>query len=302
MKITFLGTGGCVPTEDRGLPAVAIEHLGELMLFDCGEGTQRQMRISGMNFMRLNHVFLTHLHADHYLGLGGMIQSMEFLEREADLHIYGPPGMKDTIEGLLSLGTFNLKSFKVDVHDITAGLVLDEKKFQVTATRSVHARGSLAYCVEEKAKRKFLKQKALDLGIPEGRLFSRLQRGESVEVDGKTFTADMVLDDPVAGRKVVYTGDTRYSTNIIHFAEGADVLIHEATYSVEDEDKLADANHSTTVQAAEVARQADVGELYLVHVSQRYTKPDTLEAEARTVFPESHVARDFQRVAVEKHW
>ncbi|MFH1722153.1 MAG: ribonuclease Z [Candidatus Altiarchaeota archaeon] len=302
MEIIFLGTGGCVPTEDRGLPATAIDYLGELMLFDCGEGTQRQMRIADLNFMRLNHVFLTHLHADHYLGLGGMIQSMEFLEREKDLNIYGPPGTKKTIEGLISLGTFNLKSFKLNVLDIEPGIVFDGKKFQVTCTKSIHTKGSLAYCVEEKPKRKFLKKKALDLGIPEGRLFSKLQKGEEVAVKGKKFTPDMVLGKPVAGRKVVISGDTRYSKNIVELAGGADVLIHEATYSVEDKDRLVDCNHSTTQQAAETALKADVKQLYMVHLSQRYTEPEKLEEEARKIFPESYVAKDFQKIKIESHW
>ncbi|MFC2154800.1 MBL fold metallo-hydrolase [Candidatus Altiarchaeota archaeon] len=179
---------------------------------------------------------------------------------------------------------------------------MDDKKFMVSCTKTIHTKHSLAYCIEEKPKRKFLKKKALDLGIPEGRLFSKLQKGESVELKGKKYTPEMVLDEAVPGRKVVISGDTRYSKNIVQLAEGADVLIHEATYSVEDEDKLMDCAHCTTQQAAEAARQAGVGKLYMVHFSQRYTEPEKLEEEARKIFKESYVAEDLQKIEIKKHW
>jgi len=302
MKITFLGTSGCIPTIERGLPSVLLEYLGEIFLFDCGEGTQRQMRFGKINFMKLDHVFLTHLHADHFLGLGGMIQSMDFLERDRDLNIYGPEGVTETIEKLTNLGTFSLDHFKVKTHEIGPGVVLENKRYTVTAERTIHTKNSLAYCFEEKPHRKFDKPKALALGIPEGRLFSKLQGGEPVEVDGKKFKPEDVLDDPIAGRKIVYTGDTRPSKKIAKFAHGADVLIHEAMYSHEDVEATDDSAHTTTVQAAEIAKAADVGKLYLIHFSQRYTEPAQLEEEARKIFLESHAAYDLLEVPVEKHW
>jgi ribonuclease Z len=302
MEITFLGTSGCIPTEKRGLSAVAVDFLGELLLFDCGEGTQRQMRHVGLNFMRLDHVFLTHLHADHFLGLGGMIQSMDFLERDRPLNIYGPAGISETISALLTLGTFELETFKVNAHEVSSGIVLDGGRYTVSCAKTLHTKGSVAYCLEEKAHRKFDKPKALALGIPEGRLYSKLQDGETVSVNGKIFTPDDVLDDPIPGRKLVYTGDTRPSKNVVKLARNADVLIHDSMFSDEDEENTKDAAHSTATQAAQVAKEAGVKKLYLTHISQRYIEPSKLEAEARKIFKESYVASDLTRVKVDKHW
>ncbi|MFH1789257.1 MAG: ribonuclease Z [Candidatus Altiarchaeota archaeon] len=302
MEIIFLGTSGCIPTDKRGLSAVALDYLGDLLLFDCGEGTQRQMRHAGLNFMRLDHVFLTHLHADHFLGLGGMIQSMDFLERDRPLNIYGPRGTKETINALIELGTFSLDNFEVEAHEVDEGLVYDGGRFKVSCARTIHTKNSVAYLFEENAHRRFDKPKALALGIPEGRLFSRLQKGQAVEVEGKKFSPDDVLGEPIAGRKMVYTGDTRPTANVVELARNADILIHESMFSAEDEEATKDAAHSTTKQAAQVAKDSGVKKLYLTHISQRYTEPGKLEAEAREIFPETYVAEDLLRIKVDKHW
>jgi ribonuclease Z len=302
MEITFLGTSGCIPTEKRGLPAVHLSYLGEPMLFDCGEGTQRQMRFAGLNFMSLDNIYITHLHADHFLGLGGMIQSMDFLERASPLTVHGPRGMEDAMDKLLGAGTFQLDHLKVIVREVDEGLVYEGKRYSVSAARTQHTRNSLAYCFIENPHRRFDKPKALALGIPEGRLFSKLQGGETVEVKGRTFTPDDVLGEPMAGRKVVYSGDTRPCDAVIELARGSDILIHESMFSSEDEENTKDAAHSTTKQAAEVAKKADVKKLYLTHISQRYTEPEKLLAEAREVFPETYIAEDFMKVTVPKHW
>ena len=145
MEVIFLGTSGCIPTAERGLSSVALKFLGELFLFDCGEGTQRQMRHAGLNFMKLDHIFLSHLHADHFLGLGGMIQSMDFLERDRPLFVYGPPGTERTIKSLTSLGTFVLDNFEVKVTEVTEGLIMEGGKFKVYCAPTSHTRGSVAY-------------------------------------------------------------------------------------------------------------------------------------------------------------
>ena len=302
MEITFLGTSGTIPTEKRGLPAVHLNYLGEPMLFDCGEGTQRQMRLAGLNFMNVDNVYLTHLHADHFLGLGGMLQSMDFLERKTPLTIHGPPGTKETIEKLLSLGTFQLDYLIVNTNEVGEGLVYRGERYTVTCAKTAHTRNSVAYCFTEDPHRKFDKPKALKLGVPESRLFSKLQNGESVEVKGRTITPDMVLMDPIPGRKVVYTGDTRPCRAVEELAKGADVLIHECMFSHEDLEDVKDMAHSTTKQAAEIAKKAGVKRLHLTHISQRYTEPEKLQAEAREVFPESYIAEDFMKVKVDKHW
>ena len=302
MEIVFLGTGGSVPTEKRNLSAVLLDYLGDYLLFDCGEGTQRQTRFAKINFMNVDNVFITHLHADHFLGLGGMIQSMDFMDRTKDLNIYGPAGIRETIDYLLSTGTFILDQFEVKVTEVSPGLVCESERYTVTCAKTDHTKNSLAYCFEEKAHRHFLKQKALALGIPEGRLFSQLQDGKTVEVNGRKITPDQVLGDPIPGRKIVYTGDTRPCDSVVELAKGADLLIHEATFSKDDEENTKDAAHSTARQAAQVAKKAGVKMLYMTHISQRYTETETLEKEAREVFPESYVAEDLARIKIPKHW
>ncbi|MCK4491050.1 MAG: ribonuclease Z [Candidatus Altiarchaeales archaeon] len=301
MKLIFLGTSGCIPTKDRGLPALLIKYLNNQYLFDCGEGTQRQMRLAGINFMRIDHIFITHLHADHFLGLGGLIQSMDFLERTRTLNIYGPWGLKETMDHMLSMGTFRPDFLTLNIEEVEEGNVVEGDRFTVSCTRAEHTRNSLAYCFEEKSKRKFLKKKALSLGVPEGHMFSRLQHGRSVEVDGKEVDPDDVLSDPIPGRKIVYSGDTRPCDSVTELATDADILIHDATFSHEELEKTEDAAHSTTKQAAEVAKKAKVKKLFLTHISQRYTNPLKLEEEAREVFPESYVAEDLLSVKVERH-
>ncbi|MBD3388529.1 MAG: ribonuclease Z [Candidatus Altiarchaeales archaeon] len=302
MEVTFLGTSGCIPTDKRGLSSIHLDYLGEHMLFDCGEGTQRQMRFAGLNFMNLNNIFITHLHADHFLGLGGMIQSMDFLERERPLNIYGPAGMKDAMEKLLTVGTFRLDHLTVDTHEVGAGEVYRGDRYAISAANTDHTRNSLAYCFTEDPHRKFNRQTAIDLGVPVGPLFTKLADGDPVEVNGKTIAPEQVLDPPIDGRKVVYTGDTRLCRAVVKLAEGADLLIHESMFSHADLEATEDAAHSTARQAAEVAKKAGVKKLYLTHISQRYPEPDALLEEAREVFPESYVAEDLLKVKIGKHW
>ena len=302
MEVTFLGTSGCIPTEKRGLSAVHLDYLGEQMLFDCGEGTQRQMRLANLNFMNLDNIYITHLHADHFLGLGGMIQSMDFLERETPLNIYGPAGMKDATDKLLTIGSFKLDYLKVNTHEVGKGLVYQGKRYQITAANTDHTRSSLAYCFTEDPHRKFNRKTAIDLGVPVGPLFSRLAEGQPVEVHGKTITPDQVLDPPIPGRKMVYTGDTKPCEAVAKIAEDADLLIHESMFSHQDLEATEDASHSTAKQAAEIALKAGAKKLYLTHISQRYPETDKLLQEAREVFPETYIAEDFMKVNIPKHW
>ncbi len=302
MEVTFLGTSGCIPTEKRGLSAVHLDYLGEHILFDCGEGTQRQMRMAGLNFMNLKNIYITHMHADHFLGLGGMMQSMDFLERKDPITIHGPQGIEESVEKLLTLGTFHLDHLTVKVNEVGEGKVFRGERYAITAANALHSRASLAYCFTEDPHRRFQKQTALDLGVPEGRLFSRLQDGETVEVAGKAITPEMVLSPPINGRKMVYTGDTRPCQSIVELAKGADLLIHESMFSHEDVEATKDAAHSTTVQAAEVAKKAGVKQLALTHISQRYTEPEKLLSEAKAIFPNTIIAEDFLKIQIPKHW
>ncbi|MEM4347271.1 MAG: ribonuclease Z [Candidatus Altiarchaeota archaeon] len=301
MKIIFLGTSGAVPTKERNLSSIFLEYLGNYFLFDCGEGTQRQMLNAKINFMRINHIFISHLHADHFLGLGGLIQSMNFLDRKKELCLYGPKGFRKTMEHMLSMGTFILNSFSIKVHEISGGIVLEDDRYLISAIKNSHNINSLAYKFEEKPKRKFLKEKALKLGIPEGPLFSKLQKGKEVIISGRKISPDEVLSEPIQGRKVVYSGDTKFCKELIEFAKNADVLIHESTFSENEREKADDSGHSTAKDAATIAKEANVKKLFLTHISQRYVNPEILEKEAREIFHESYIAKDFLKIKIEKH-
>ena len=310
MEILFLGTAGTVPTEIRNHPALIIEYLNEPFLFDCGEGTQRQMRLANVNPMQIDHIFITHMHADHILGLAGLIRSIDFMGREKELNIYAPEGFQRIINHIISIGAYLPHRFKINVHEANEGVLYTGKGYTITCAPTEHTGvKSVAYCFCENTKRHFLKEKALELGVPEGKLFSRLQKGHPVEIEvskknkivKKTISPDDVLGTPIIGRKVVYTGDTKPCGSVIKLAKNCDVLIHDSTFSDEQKDIVEDMGHSTAKQAAEVALSANVKTLYLTHISQRYTDPEKLEREARGVFKNSHMAYDFMRVKVPKH-
>jgi len=251
--------------------------------------------------MRINNVFISHLHADHFMGLPGLIQSMDFMERKKPLEIYGPTGTADTMDHMLSMGTFRPDALEIQIHEIDEGIAIKGERYSITAIRVEHTRNSLGFIFQEDPKRTFIKQKALDLGIPEGHLFSKLQRGEAVEYKGKVYKPDQVLSDPVPGRKIAYTGDTRACDAVRRMAKDADILIHDGTYSQADLDKVEDRDHSTAAQAAQTAKEAGVKKLYLTHISQRYPDPKMLQEEARAIFPESYIAEDLMRIKVPKH-
>ncbi|MCK4758202.1 MAG: ribonuclease Z [Thermoplasmata archaeon] len=293
MQLVFLGTGGSWPSPDRNVSAIAVKKGREVVLFDCGEGTQRQLMISSVSFMQIKRIFITHFHGDHFLGLPGLIQSMSLNNRETPLEIYGPEGTIDLVLTLLDLGYFNSK-YVIKVHDICHGDVLDFGDYTVKAVDAAHSVPVLAYCLEEAMRPgKFNKARALELGIPEGKLFSRLQKGETVEVDGKTFTPDMVLGPPRKGLKLVYSGDTGPCDNIRELAKDCDVLIHEATADSSLEEKANEFGHSTARQAAEIAKEAGAKLLILTHISPRYDDSQIVLEDAKSVFENTIVAEDF---------
>ncbi len=301
IKVQFLGTSGSVPTEKRGMPAVYLEFRGNRMLFDCGEGTQRQMRIAGLPFMKINQIFISHLHADHYLGLGGLIQTMDLFKRNEKLEIWGPPGTTEALEKIITTGNFVLEGFDLEMNDIRAkGIkqIYADKDCAIKCTQLDHNVPCLGFSFEEAERRKFLKQKALHLGVPEGPLFHKLQLGESVKVGKKVIKPDQVLDKPVPGRKVTYISDTRPCTAAVELAKGSDLLIHDSTFTHSLQASALEGRHSTAKEAAEIAKKAKVKQLYLSHFSQRYTKTDEMEKDALAVFPNTKVASDFDIVTL----
>jgi len=299
MNIIFLGTGGSWPSVKRNVSALAVKRASEIILFDCGEGTQRQFQKSKLSYMQISKIFITHFHGDHFLGLPGLIQTMQLNDREAPLHIYGPKGMNKLMEQLLSLGYFKPK-YKIFSYEVDEKDTLEFDEYKIKILRVKHGVPALAYSLEEKLRPgKFNKPKALKLGIPEGPLFSKLQRGQTVTLkNGKKITPKMVLGPSRKGRKIVISGDTIPLSKMVEFAKDADVLIHEATFDTDMEDTSSEYGHTTASQAAEIAKKANVGELYLTHISPRYNNGEKLEDEAKKIFKESILPKDFQEINV----
>jgi len=298
LYIYFLGTGGSWPSSDRNVSATAIKRGKEVLLFDCGEGTQRQIQKSALSYMQITKIFVTHFHGDHFLGLPGLFQTLQLNDRTDEIHVYGPRGMNKLLHQVLHLGYFT-PAYDIIGHELKDGDAVRFDGYTVRCIDAVHNVPALSYSLEEENRPgRFNKERALELGVPEGRMFGRLQRGQAVEVNGKTITPDMVLGEPRKGRKITISGDTAPYDAFIEFARESDVLIHDATTDSSLKEKANEYGHSTARQAAEVALEAGVDRLYLTHISPRYRDAKPLENEARDVFPESYVAHDFMEVEV----
>ncbi len=284
--VTFLGTGGAVPTTQRNTSSVFLRREGERLLFDCGEGTQRQMMRFGTGFA-VSHVFLTHRHGDHVLGLPGLLQTMDFNERTDPIAIHVPAGCRSDVERLVGVAG-GRPDYPVRIHAVEAGSVaLQADDYEVRAFETDHDARSLGYAlVEDQRKGRFDRERAEELGVPVGPKFQRLHAGEPVELeDGTVVEPDQVVGDPRPGRTVAYTGDTRPTTTTAEAADGADLLVHDATFASDNADRAARTAHSTGVQAAEVANRAGAKRLALVHVSSRYAgDASPIETEAEEVF------------------
>lgn len=293
MRITFLGTGGGVPSISRSLPSVAVSYAGELVLFDCGEGAQRQMMKAGTGFKQKMTIFLTHLHGDHIFGLPGLIYTLSMLDRRYPLRIIGPRGTAAFVEALLSI-RFGKLSYEIEVREVDEGVAYESRDFVVESINASHTVKALAYRLRERDRPGRMRVEVLErIGIPKGPLWGRLQRGEAIEFSGRIIRPEEVMGPPRRGRVVVYTGDTRPSSRIIEFSREADVLIHDATFDSEFEEDAGREGHSTARQAAEVALKARVKRLYLFHISPRYEgDEERLLREARSVFPDSYLAED----------
>ncbi len=291
MRITFLGTAGSWPTKERSASAIALDLERELVLLDCGEGTQRQFFQSPASFMRVRRIFLTHFHGDHFLGLPGLVQSMNLNNRTEALDIYGPPDAREIVDRALALGYFTQR-FPIAVHPLQPGASVELDGYTVRTSRTEHPVPSLAFRLEEGPKRgRFDGALARSLGI-EGPDFRRLESGEPVRVGDRVVHPDDVMGPPRPGRSIVYSGDSAPSDDVRHLAHRATVLIHEATAAQDLEPEANEWGHSSARQAAELARAAEVGGLFLTHFSSRYKELEPLEEEARVAFPGTRAARD----------
>lgn len=298
MRITFLGTSGSMPSKNRGASGVVVRRGRELIMFDCGEGIQRQMVRAEIGFQRPMRIFITHLHGDHVLGLPGLLQSMSLLRREKELHIYGPTGLVKFVQAFSeSLGG---PLFPVILYEVVdPGVIHQERGYRVETVKAVHRTNSWSYGLFESPRPgRFNPERARKLELPKGPGWNRLQHGEEVEFDGVIYRPEMVCGPPRDGRSIVYSGDTSPNDDLIHLAEGADVLIHESTFLDELSDRAEEDGHTTAAQAAEVAKKAEVGLLVLTHISSRYPEPDIVLAEAKKIFDNVVVASDLMVIDV----
>jgi ribonuclease Z len=293
LRIIFLGTAAGLPTVERGLPAVLVEVEGEYILFDCGEGTQRQMVKAGLSLGRRMKVFISHLHGDHIFGLPGMIQTMNLLNRVHPLDLYGPPGLCEFIQST-TISTMSEPSFQLTVNEVSQGSVFSGKNYRVEGAWVEHSRPNIAYRMTVGGSLGVFKPKmAMKLGIPQGPLWSQLKGGKSVKMeDGRVVEPKDVLGSPVPGKVIVYSGDTSPSESLARLARGADILIHEATLLDELAELAERDGHSTAGGVAKLAAEAGVGRLILTHISARYKDPGGLLAEAKRFFPRVEIARD----------
>ena len=299
LRVVFLGTGGALPTVNRNPPAIFINLKGESMLFDCGEGTQQQM-MRAKTGMTLESIFITHWHGDHFLGIPGLIQTMSFQGRKKPLEIIGPKHTKRFVSNILSLCYYRL-NFDLRIKEVEAGDIIEKRGHVVKVFRTDHNVPSVGYILEEnKRLGKFNVEKAIELGINPGPLYSKLQAGQSVFLDGRAIRPEDVVGPKRDGRKVVYTGDTRPSQEVIEAAKGADLLIHDGMLSSELGDWAIESKHSTSIEAANVAKTAGVEKLILMHISSRYSDdPMPLLREAKTVFNNTEISRDLMVVEVQ---
>ena len=297
LDLVFLGTSGSMPTAQRAPAALLLRRSGERLLFDCGEGTQRQLLRSSVGLIDLREIFLTHYHADHYLGLPGMLKTFALRGRDVPITIYGPPGLRDLFDALRRI--FGKLTYTIELKELRPGDELIREDYRLAAFAVAHGVSAVGYSlVEDSRPGRFDVQAADALGVPEGPERGALQRGESVTLpDGQTITPDKVLGAARPGRKVVIAGDGGPSESVIEAARGADVLVHEATFCEDERERARETQHSTAQEAAGVARAADVKLLALTHLSNRYFGGEVAR-EARTIFPSTVVPKDFDTIDV----
>ena len=305
LSVTFLGTSAARPTVERNVSAMALVREGETLLFECGEGTQRQMMRYGVSFA-LSKIYFTHFHADHFLGVIGLIRTLGLQTREEPMHLYGPKGAKRLLKQAIELGVERVP-FEINITEVKPGDVLPEftdrqgSDYDIHVFATEHGGSSVGYALKEHERRgRFDVEKAKAAGIPEGPLWGKLTKGEAVTLsNGPTFQPSDFVGPRRPGRLVVFTGDTRPCAGVVDAAQGADLLIHEATFGEEEKDRAKETGHSTAREAAQVALAAKARRLVLSHVSARYSiSAEELVKEAREVFKETTVAKDGMTIEI----
>lgn len=299
MELVFLGTGSMVPTKDRNVTAHLIEYKGEFILVDCGEGTQRQMNLAGYQRTKVKKILITHWHGDHVAGLVGLIQTMSAVPEPGTVMLFGPKGTREYMHHVLNSCSFDLR-LKLEIQEIAPGrdgvmTFFENDDYMLQAAHLDHSVPCLGYNFVEKDKRRMHIAACTERGLKEGPLMGKLQRGESVVLEGKKIEPDDV-SYVKKGKKITFILDTQLNQNCIPLAQNADILVCEATYKEELSEKGADHKHLTTKDAAQIAANADVTKLIITHFSQRYKTTHEILDDAKNYFENVDAAYDFMKV------
>ncbi|MCS7134305.1 MAG: ribonuclease Z [Candidatus Pacearchaeota archaeon] len=294
IKIVFLGTSQAVPDRERGQTSVLLNYDGENILVDCGECTQRQFRLAGLNPCKLDKILITHWHGDHVLGLPGLLQTLALNNYSKVLEIYGPKGTKKYLQIMRKMFAFKGK-IKIETKEVERGIFFENKKFFLEAAEMDHTTKCLAYAFVEKDKRKVKMEELRKIGIEEGPWIKKLQEGEDLFYEGKKISA---LDYTTIekGKKISFIFDTRFNKNCVKIAKDSDVLVAEACFLKRDKKLALERGHLTAEDASKIAKKAKVKKLILTHVSQRYLKKEEVVKEAKKIFPYTELARDFMTI------
>jgi ribonuclease Z len=298
VSVTFLGTGGSVPSKFRNLPSVLIRRGPELLLFDCGEGTQRQFLQAKAGINRKMRILISHLHGDHVFGLPGMLHSLSFMGRTRELEIVGPKGIAELVTGVNRVVKF-YANFDLSIREVRPGQTIRDAEYRIRVTAGKHGIPCLAYAFEENPRPgRFNPAKAKRLGIPEGPLWKRLQSGRAIKLGGRRISSNEVVGPSRKGVKITYAVDTRPCAQVVRLASRSDLLIHDSCFDESVASKARDYGHSTATEAARVAKRSECRRLALFHISAMYEDASPLLAQARKVFRETILPQDMVTVSV----
>ncbi len=300
MKLIVLGTSASTPSKERNLSSIVLNFEGLNYLFDCPEGTQRQLMKAKVSYMKIHSIFLSHFHGDHILGLPGLLATMSMHQRDYPLHIFGPKGIKEKIKNSLELSLLKV-NFEVKGIELKQGKILEEEKFLVEAFKLKHEIPCFGFVFKEKdSLGKFSRKKALELNIPEGPLWSQLHKGKKIKVGKKVFYPKDVLDESQKkiGKKISFVFDTLANSSYLNKIKDSDILFHESTFLEKLKDRAKETMHSTAKDAAKIASKAKVKKLVLFHFSPRHKETEKFDIEAREFFGNVIAAKDLEEIDI----